>query len=63
MAGHRLLGAGVDVEGGSGANVVVVEEEDCELDAVEFFLISSSLFFIHNFNKYFFSISSEGYID
>ena len=62
MAGHRLLGAG-DVEGGSGANVVVVEEEDCELDAVEFFLISSSLFLIHNFNKYFFSTSSEGYID
>lgn len=61
MAGHRLPGAGDD--GVTGASVVLVEEKDCELEEVEFFLISSSLFLIHNFNKYFFSISSEGYID
>ena len=54
---------GDDDEGVTGASVVVVEDEACELDDVEFFLISSSLFLIHNFNKYFFSISSEGYID
>ena len=57
MSGHR---SGISVEEMKGATVV----DDCELDEeVEFFLISSNLFLIHNFSKYFFNISSEGTID
>ena len=46
-----------------GAGVVLEEDGDWEVDKVEFFLISSNLLLIHSFNRYFFSKSSEGYID